>query len=83
MVKIKFLFVFFRIKDILPELAEECNLSTKQITEDDESVVDTFYELTATVNRKPDYCCRVRDYDLVFKKIMGEKGLTWDDFKDV
>lgn len=73
----------FRIKDILPELTQECNLTAKQITENDNAAIDTFLDLSTTIMRKPDYCCKIKEYDMIFKKIMKEKGITWDDLKDV
>lgn len=65
----------------MPELAQESNLTVKQIA--DKDVIDTFFEVSPPVLRKPDYCCKIRDYDLVFKNIMNEKNITWDDLKEV
>lgn len=68
---------------MLPELAKECNLTTKQITEHDEAAVDKFLNLSTTVVRKPDLCSRIRDYNLVFKRIMEEKGITLENLESV
>lgn len=66
----------------MPELAQESNLTAKQIAETDEAAINTFLELSPPVFRKPDYCARIRDYDLVIKNIMKEKNITWDELKE-
>lgn len=68
---------------MLPELAQECNLTTNQITEQDGAAVNKFFNLSTTLVRKPDLCSGIKDYDLIFKKIMEEKGISLNNVRTV
>lgn len=69
---------------MLPTFKEESIPSEKAITETDSKAIDKFKELSLADPLKLNFSVNVTDYDLVFKKILDEKGLTFEnDFKDV
>lgn len=75
--------VCFRIKDVLPQLAEECNPSSKQITNQDAETINKYCEVSTHLTKRLDLSCRIRDYDHVFKKLIIEKELDFRGFKDI
>lgn len=74
----------FRIQDVLPTFKEEFNPPEKAITETDKQAMDKFKELSLADPLKLNFSVKINEYDLVFKKILEERELTFgNDFKDV
>lgn len=69
---------------MLPTLKEELNPSEKAITETDRQAMDKFKELSLADPLKQNFSVKVTEYDLVFKKMFNERGLTFEnDFEEV
>ncbi|RZC35062.1 dsrm and/or DND1 DSRM domain containing protein [Asbolus verrucosus] len=71
-----------KIRDICPELIEQCDVESNALTEKDHEAIKKYNELASTLDVIPNRAVDIQDFTLTIKKIMEEKNLKFEDFSE-
>ncbi|KAJ3648323.1 hypothetical protein Zmor_020134 [Zophobas morio] len=71
-----------RIRDTCPELAEQCAADSNALTEKDHEAISKYNELASTLDVMPNRAVTVDDFSNTLKKIMVEKNVSFENFKE-